>query len=357
MKTWARRILIWFSVAMVLLLWLLGWALFRGRFHQAMPATDPDDLWVSKNPDISFVGFDEEKGGPVGQLVHDGEVIDVIMCWGPGPQFDIRRYPIEGPDGILVRGTCEFSQDEGTVQVTEDTGNVLNGAKTLTFVREKRDAENGTSPLAPDFGSPIKTLETPLIGRYTYDGTAYGLSRETFHYRDQEKNTDVEIHYPVVSGADGSEPINAALYEAALHGVESESLDEAYNLTIRGDYSITYLDEAIFSILYQFDVETPGRSGTYFQGVTLDATSGDTVTLADMGIAAKDVFFSRANGRATIVDDIFQDEASMDDLWEAYLDYEQPERQFYLTDGGVGFILYIGGGYTEDVLYEVDCDW
>lgn len=136
MKTWARRILIVVSVAILLFLLLLALALIRGRFIKVTPAANPNDLWVSTDPNISFVGFDEEKGGAVGRIVCDGEVIDVIMCWGPGSQFDIRRYPMEGPDGILVRGTCRFSRDEGTVQVIEDKGNVLNGAKTLTFVRE-----------------------------------------------------------------------------------------------------------------------------------------------------------------------------------------------------------------------------
>ncbi len=349
----AKRIFVLFCATILLFLPGCGFSLGP----RVTPAANPDDLWVSTDPDISFVGFDEEKGGPVGQLVHDGKVIDVIMCWGPGAQFDIRRYPMEGPDGILVRGTCKFSQDEGTVRVTEDKGNVLNGVKTLTFVRKERGTEDDASPCEDDFGSQIKILETPLIGRYTYDGAAYCLSLEEFHYSNQEKNTDVEIRYPVVSGVDGSDTINAALYEAALHGVESGSLEEAYNLTIRGDYSITYFGESVFSILFQFDVETPGRSESYFQGVTWDVTSGDIVTLADLGVAAEDAFFSCANGRATIVDDIFKDEDSMKDLWETYLDYEQPENHFYLTDSGVGFILYIGGAYTEDVLYEVDWDW
>ena len=100
------------------------------------PAANPDDLWVSSEPDIWFVGFDEEKGGAAGQIVSDGEVIEVIMCWGPGPQFDIRRYPIENPDGILVRGECNFSQDEGTVYIIKDIADVLDGAETITFRRE-----------------------------------------------------------------------------------------------------------------------------------------------------------------------------------------------------------------------------
>ncbi len=97
------------------------------------PATNPDDLWVSTDPDIWFVGFDEEKGGAAGQIVSDIEVIEVIMCWGPGPQFDIRHYPT---DDLFVRGECSFSQDEGTVYVIKDIAGILNGAKTITFKRQ-----------------------------------------------------------------------------------------------------------------------------------------------------------------------------------------------------------------------------
>lgn len=145
MEMKAKRISALLCVTILLFLSGCGFALGRN----VTPDADPDDLWVSTDPDISFVGFDEEKGGPVGQLVHDGEVIDVIMCWGPGAIFDIRRYPMEGPEGILVRGTCNFSQDKGTVQVAEDKGNVLNGVKTLTFVREERDTEGDAAVPCP----------------------------------------------------------------------------------------------------------------------------------------------------------------------------------------------------------------
>lgn len=109
-------------------------------FAPHLPPLNPDDLWISDEPNIWFVGFDEEKGGPIGQIVSDGEVIDVIMCWGPGPMFDIWHYPIEDPDDYLVRGECNFSKDEGTVYVKEDIAGILNGAKTITFTRKDRES-------------------------------------------------------------------------------------------------------------------------------------------------------------------------------------------------------------------------
>lgn len=104
-----------------------------------VPPADPDDLWISEDPNIWF-GFDEEKGYR-GQIVSDGEVIEVTIGIGPGPKFNIHRYPNEKPEDHLVRGECNFSQNEGTVYVREDMGNVLGGAKTITFVRQERDTQ------------------------------------------------------------------------------------------------------------------------------------------------------------------------------------------------------------------------
>lgn len=80
----------------------------------------------------------------MGQIVSDGEVIEVTIGIGPGPQFKIYRYPNEKPEDHLVRGECNFSQNEGTVYVREDMGNVLGGAKTITFVRQERDTQTET---------------------------------------------------------------------------------------------------------------------------------------------------------------------------------------------------------------------
>lgn len=124
-------------------------------FAPHLPPPNPDDLWVSDEPNIWFVGFDEEKGGPIGQMVSDGEVIDVMMWWGPGPRFDISRYPNEGPDDWLVQGDCNFSQDKGIVTVTEDIGNVLGGAKTITFERKQRQGDGSSVLTESEKGDDI----------------------------------------------------------------------------------------------------------------------------------------------------------------------------------------------------------
>lgn len=114
-----------------------------------VPPANPDDLWISEDPNIWF-GFDEERGH-MGQIVSDGEVIEVTIGIGPGPQFKIYRYPNEKPEDHLVWGDCYFSGDKGTVTVTKDIGNVLGGAKTISFVRRERDTmENAKKGAARD---------------------------------------------------------------------------------------------------------------------------------------------------------------------------------------------------------------
>lgn len=113
------------------------------------PGSDPDNLWVCSERDIWFVECDEEaEGAAIGQIVNGEEAIKIEMCWGPGPRFDIWRYPGNKYGDRLVRGTCEFSKDEGTVWVIEDEGNVLDGAETLTFVRQESERQgDGSSVL------------------------------------------------------------------------------------------------------------------------------------------------------------------------------------------------------------------
>lgn len=128
------------SFALVILLALSGCEFVLGP--KMTPDSDPEDLWVSSEPDISFVGLNEETGGATGQLVKDGEVIEVVMVWGYGSHFEIWRDPMEDADDLLVRGKCNFSRDEGTVQIVEDIGNIFDGVEELHFVRENRSLKD-----------------------------------------------------------------------------------------------------------------------------------------------------------------------------------------------------------------------
>lgn len=103
-----------------------------------IPPPNPEDLWICNEFDISFVGFDEEKGGPVGQVTVNGEVTEVAICIGPGPRFEICSYPLDTFNDVLVRGSCYFSKDKGTVHIKEDKAGILDGAKTITFLRQRQ---------------------------------------------------------------------------------------------------------------------------------------------------------------------------------------------------------------------------
>ena len=120
------------------------------------PDADPNVLWVSSDSDIWFVGGG--KDGPTGQLTNGDEVIDVIMLWGPGPQFDIWRLPTEEPENRLVIGECNFSQDKGTVYVIEDVAGVLDGAETITFRRQEKQG-NGASARVKSNGEQIDCID------------------------------------------------------------------------------------------------------------------------------------------------------------------------------------------------------
>ena len=109
------------------------------------PKSSPSDLWVANELDLSFVGFDEEKGYPAGRIVWNGEVIEVMMDWGKGSQFNIGWYQ-NGFYYTIVWGTCKFSEDEGTVYVSKDLEGILNGVKTITFVRHDNPNYHGDAP-------------------------------------------------------------------------------------------------------------------------------------------------------------------------------------------------------------------
>ncbi len=130
MKTLKRCSLVLVCIAVV------AGVLFLMTRRAHIPPPNPEDLWICNEFDISFVGFDEEKGGAAGRAAVNGEVIEVAICIGPGPQFRICPYPLDALNDVLVRGNCYFSEDEGTVRVVEDKAGILDGAKKITFHRE-----------------------------------------------------------------------------------------------------------------------------------------------------------------------------------------------------------------------------
>ena len=141
-----KRILGIFSLA-AFILWILSWILWAYIFMPKPytgPEPNPSDLWVANEIDLYFVGFDEEKG-QAGQIVSNGEVIE-FWIGGHGNQFNMYTIGEDGVTHILVRGSGQFTEEEGTVRVSEDVAGILNGVKTITFVRHDNPNYHGDDP-------------------------------------------------------------------------------------------------------------------------------------------------------------------------------------------------------------------
>lgn len=141
MKAILTKVTLGFLITAFLLILYVFLFVLETPWHRShTPPLDSGSLWVSSNPDIWFV-WDDDALGALGEIEYNGEIIEVQMLWGLGPFFEIHRYPAKGSDSILVQGSCKFSQDKGMVYVDKDIAGILDGVKTITFVRQNRGTE------------------------------------------------------------------------------------------------------------------------------------------------------------------------------------------------------------------------
>ena len=126
---------------LVVVLFLLFTSGCLGVYSYLQPKMDPNECWISTDPSIYFVGWDEENQGQTGEVVlSDGSRIPIVVCFEYGPGVDISRPAAPGELIVpIIHGRCEFSRDEVVVTVTMDNENWLNGAETITFVRQDRE--------------------------------------------------------------------------------------------------------------------------------------------------------------------------------------------------------------------------
>ena len=105
------------------------------------PKADPNECWISTDPPIYFVGWDEEYHGQTGEIVlSDGSRIPIVVSFEYGPGVDISRPTAPGELIVpIIHGRYECSRDEVVVTVTMDNENWLDGAETITFVRQDRE--------------------------------------------------------------------------------------------------------------------------------------------------------------------------------------------------------------------------
>lgn len=103
------------------------------------PAADPNERWISDDPDMYFT-WDEDRGGHCGELTVDGCTIEVLVCFTHGAGLNIFPYDpgseyLYGPDR-LFRCDCKFGRSTLKATVTSDDQNVFGGeCPTITFER------------------------------------------------------------------------------------------------------------------------------------------------------------------------------------------------------------------------------
>lgn len=118
----------------ILLICLSGCAYYRG------PERNPNDLWVSENPPISFVALDEEKGYPTGEMMIDGELIEIEVHFDNGNRMDIycavKDVPYYGVGGLLISTNFVIRGDELTAHVISKKADIWEGFDEVTFQKK-----------------------------------------------------------------------------------------------------------------------------------------------------------------------------------------------------------------------------
>ena len=131
------------NTALILCLCFLALS-FSGCSRPAGPDPNPTDMWISDDPEISFVAYDEDKGYPVGEMNIDGEIIEIEIQFDYGSGMYI--YPTEreseayGYYDLLLQGTVQVRKDQLTFNITWRQDGIWEDIDTVTFYRETIDA-------------------------------------------------------------------------------------------------------------------------------------------------------------------------------------------------------------------------
>lgn len=105
------------------------------------PSVNPSERWVSQNPNIWFVVFDEEKGTPYGQIIVSGLTIEISPAVIYGNRLEVTDYPTIEPGvvkeaDILMKGECTFHKDWFVVKIAYDRDGLFEGIDMITFRKE-----------------------------------------------------------------------------------------------------------------------------------------------------------------------------------------------------------------------------
>ncbi len=116
---------------------------FSGCYRYPRPEPNPDHIWVSDDPEISFVYFDA--GEPCkGNMNIDGNIIEIEIYFDYGNQMFIHPVDEElrndSSDGRLLLGCIEVSEDQIIYSIFWRKDNIWEGIDTITFHKEVNDA-------------------------------------------------------------------------------------------------------------------------------------------------------------------------------------------------------------------------
>ena len=111
------------------------------------PEADPNERWVSEDPEMYFT-WSEEAGGHWGEITIHETTTDVLVLFDYGTGMVVAEYDpaaeIIGDEATLFRCDCKFGEDTLVATVTRDDKNVFDGElPTFTFEREEIQEDTG----------------------------------------------------------------------------------------------------------------------------------------------------------------------------------------------------------------------
>ena len=129
-----KKVKISFLELCVLLIFLPGCDRYRG------PEPDPDDLWISENPMISFVAMNEDLGFPTGEMMIDGELLEIDVLFDNGSHMSVfkavRDTSAYGTDDELVFADIVIRGDLMIASVKRKQPGIWEGIDRVTFRKE-----------------------------------------------------------------------------------------------------------------------------------------------------------------------------------------------------------------------------
>lgn len=131
------------NAALILCLCFLALS-FSGCHGPAGPDRNSNVIWISDDPEISFIVFDEREESPSGEMNINGEIveIDVLFDYGSGMFIFPFERESEGysDEELLLQGTVQVRKDQLTFNITWRKDDIWEDIDTVTFYRETIDA-------------------------------------------------------------------------------------------------------------------------------------------------------------------------------------------------------------------------